>query len=80
MTLLQVILVLTLVPAAAVGVGRGLEDRGLAAALFLGLGASALVFGVTGLAAGTPGAWLTLAFGLPMVLLAGGAAFVGSRS
>jgi hypothetical protein len=80
MTLLQVILVLTLVPPAALGVGRGLEDRGLAAALFLGLAASALVFGATGLAAGTPGAWLTLAFGLPVVLLAGGAAFVGSRS
>jgi hypothetical protein len=80
MTLLQIILVLVLAPAAALGVGRGLGDRGLAGALFLGLATAALVFGVTGVAAGAPGAWLTLVFGLPVVLLAGGAAYVGSWS
>jgi hypothetical protein len=80
MTLLQLILVLVLVPAAAYGVGRGLGDHGLATALFLGLACSALVFGTTGIAAGTPGAWLPLLFGLPVTLLAGGAAFAGSRS
>ena len=74
MTLLQVALVIVLVPAAAYGIGRGLGDRGLAAALFLGLAAAALVFGATGVAAGTPGASLTLALGFPVILLAGGAA------
>ena len=80
MTLLQIILLLVLVPAAAYGIGRGLGDSGLAAALFLGLALSALVFGATGIAAGTPGAWLTLVFGLPVMLLAGGAAYLGQAS
>ena len=80
MTLLQVILVLVLLPAAAWGIGRSLGDGGLAAALFLALAAAALVFGATGIAAGTEGAWLTLLFGLPAMLLAGGAAYLGSPS
>ena len=78
--LLQVALVIVLVPAAAYGVGRGLGDRGLAGALFFALAATALLFGATGIAAGTPGAWLTLAFALPVMLLAGGAAYLGSAS
>jgi hypothetical protein len=80
MTLLQITLVFVLVPAAAYGIGRGFGDSGLDAAVFLGLAASALVFGATGIAAGTPGAALTLAFGLPVMLLAGGAAYMGRAS
>ena len=77
MTLLHVILALVLVPALAYAVGRGLEDAGLAAASFLALAAAALIFGTTGLAAGTPTAGVTLLIGLPMMLLAAGAAWAG---
>ncbi len=79
MTLFQLLLVAVLVPAAAYGVGRGLEDPGLTAALFLALAFAALVFGATGLAAGTPGASVTLLVGLPLTLLGAGSAFVGAR-
>jgi hypothetical protein len=77
MTLFHVVLALLLVPAVAYAVGRGMEDSGLSAALFLALAVAALVFGATGLAAGTPTAGVTLLIGLPVMLLAAGAARAG---
>jgi hypothetical protein len=78
-TLLHVILALVLVPAVAYAVGRGMEDPGLAMALFLALAGAGLVFGATGLAAGTPGAGVTLLVGLPITLLAAAGAHAGAR-
>ena len=76
---LELILLVVILPAGSFAIGRGLGDCGLAAALFLALAAVGCVFGATGLAAGTPGAWVTLAFGLPGMLLAAVGAYAGGR-